>query len=234
MAGLLRRPTFVLVALASFGLLGCPPPVENPDTTGTDASDIARDNGPGPDAADVIHADAPPADVTATGCATAMIGACNLVTNAGCAAGQMCVFSDNGDGGTTGACAPTGTGGTGAPCTSADSCLQGLACLGTPGLCTKLCCAMGDNDPCRTGPGGQRGATCSIPLSGLPLFACLATTNCDWFAQDCPSGGNCRPVDTAGTTTCEAAGTGVDGTACSGAGAVACARGFACISLSSP
>ncbi len=73
-------------------------------------------------------------------------------------------------------------------------------------------------------------ATCAIPLTGLPIFGCLPTVNCDWFAQDCPSGGNCRPVDTAGTTTCDTAGTGVDGDPCSGAGAVACARGFACIS----
>jgi hypothetical protein len=227
MFALLRRPSIALMFTASLGLAGCPQPGA-PDTGFTDASDTVQDTH---NVMDVQH-DAPPTDVpmdtSSATCSTAMLDNCNPVSNAGCMTGQACYFGGNGDGGVTSGCNTPGTITTGHACSTAEGCLPGLACLGTPGTCVKLCCGPSDNQTCRTGPGGMPGATCSIPINGVPFYGCLATQNCDWFAQDCTNGGNCQPVDSSGTTTCATAGTATDGAACGGS-AGDCARGFTCI-----
>lgn len=231
MLAMLRRPSILLVAFTSVGLMNCSQPVEM--DSGTDVTDAGvHDTGTN---MDVQHADVPPTDTGTDGgsatCGTGL-GPCNPVTQTGCGTGMACIFGGDGDGGVTSICTSPGAGAPGATCNSADGCLQGFACLGNPGHCTKICCGPGDNETCRTGVGGVHGATCAIQIQDVNFYGCQATTTCDWFAQDCANAtDNCQPIDSTGTTTCVAGGTGTDGASCGGGtGAVDCARGFICIS----
>jgi hypothetical protein len=220
---MLRRTTTSL-AFALFAITGC-----NGGTMTVD------DTGPADGGMDIVmgdmgvdHGSMGDTAMPETGTDGGSCGAgftCNPITNAGCATGMACITANDGDGGTIAMCVTPGTGGQGAHCATADACMQGFACLGSPGTCMKLCCGAGDNATCRSGPGGVNGATCSIMITGSPFFACQAASNCDWFLQNCPMGGNCQPTDAAGNTTCTTAGTGTQGAACMGP----CAAGFTCI-----
>ncbi len=126
----------------------------------------------------------------------------------------------------TTACGMPGAGGYGATCATPASCMQGFACLN--GTCAKLCCRVGDDSPCRTGPGGVAGASCQLRITGGDVMACLAPVRCDWFAQDCPGGANCQPL-AGGGTSCVVSGTGTEGMPCGEGTTTNCARGFACI-----
>ena len=232
MTAFLRHSSIALAFAASLALVGCSGGTDT-DASTDGGTDVVRD---------VSNMDVQRDDVMGTDggtdggggtCSTGMLGSCNPVTNAGCPTGQACYIVGDGDGGVTASCSTPGTAGAEMPCANADSCLQGFACLGDPGRCVKLCCAPGDNDTCRNGPGGIRGATCSVGIQNVPVFGCQATTNCDWFAQDCANGNNCEPTDATGTTTCTSpGGTGMDGAPCgSASGAVDCALGYACIQL---
>jgi hypothetical protein len=237
MFAILRRSSMVFALTAGLALSACSGGGDT-DVVGTDASDRGTDMGI---TGDVVnpHDAGDTGVVTDTGmtgtCAAAMLGTCNAISNAGCMSGTGCYLANDGSGGVTGMCVSVGTVAVGEACSSANDCIQGLACLGEPGRCVKLCCGPGDNDTCRNGPGFQRGSVCSIPITGLPIYGCQATMNCDWFAQDCANGNNCEPTDATGTTTCTTiVGTGVDGDACgSSTGAVNCALGYTCITIAS-
>jgi hypothetical protein len=237
MLAMLRRTSIYLALATGIALTGCSGENATDGGGGTDAADRSNDTGGQMDVqrpVDVVdtgHA----SDSGGSACAAAMLGMCNAISNEGCTGGQGCYLAGDGDGGVTGMCVPVGSVALGDPCNAANDCIQGLACLGEPGRCVKLCCGAGDNDTCRNGPGGARGAVCSIPITGLPIYACQQTTGCDWFAQDSPNGNNCEPADASGTTTCDTpVGPGVDGDPCgSSTGAVACALGYTCIQIAS-
>jgi hypothetical protein len=216
-----------MVAFAALALGACSGGGGNDagDTRGpSDAGDVAMVTDIGPQ-------DGPPEAGPACGSG---LGPCNPVTNTGCATGQACQTSVNMDQtALVTSCGRAGTGGYGASCMSEDDCMETFTCLGDRG-CMKLCCGLGDDETCRTGPGGRPGATCTAQIAtrnGGPsgLWFCTLPMRCDWFAQDCAGGANCLPVRADGTTECQAAGTSTNGQPCGGSTGMNCARGYICI-----
>lgn len=150
------------------------------------------------------------------------LGACNVVTNANCAAGEGCYAGRNADGGVGASCASAGSRGWGEACSSSNGCREGFACLGTPGSCVKLCC-QNDNASCRDSTrGGRPGAVCAGTVTGSDIRTCMEISSCDVYAA---SGNRC-PVDrprcdiiaSDGTTNCfpqeAGAAPGAEGTVC--------------------
>jgi len=156
----------------------------------------------------------------------AIYSPCNPVTNAGCAAGQMCVIIDSMT--RMSVCVPAGRGAFGAACTSDDDCQEGLNCIGSK--CTRWCCGLGDNGTCRGTPGGRPGAICNIEVEGTGLFACSLPDNCDVHQQNCMDAMQaCVSIGADGTTQCVTPIAGATpGGACSALNG--CPRGYICVS----
>ena len=165
-------------------------------------------------------------------CGMAFGPRCNLVTSAGCMAGQGCYYDPNAMI-RQAVCRTAGSAGWGERCDATTPCREGFACLGNPGACTKLCCP-GDNATCRDeAHGGRAGARCVGTINNLPgVQYCLADSSCDPFAT---TGNGC----TADTPRCEPLGDSAtcvrQGTGCTpgGDGAACCANsccqpGFIC------
>ena len=150
------------------------------------------------------------------------LGPCNVVTSTGCMSGEGCYAVRSADGGVGASCAPVGRRGWGEPCTTANGCREGFACLGTPGSCVKLCC-QNDNASCRDeARGGRPGAVCAGMVNGSDTRTCMEISSCDVYATSgnrCPAERpRCDIIASDGTTNCfpqEAGATpGDDGAAC--------------------
>jgi hypothetical protein len=136
----------------------------------------------------------------------ASLGPCNVVTNANCAVGEGCYAGRSPDGGVGATCAPSGGRGWGEACTTANGCREGFACLGTPGVCVKLCCGT-DNASCRDeARGGRPGAVCAGAVTGSDVRTCMEITSCDVYAASnnrCPAERpRCEIIASDGTTNC--------------------------------
>lgn len=222
----------------SMGLLACgndpapmPPPADVP------ALDAGPDGG-GPDVSspDVAAPDAR-ADGGASACGNTFGPTCNLVTSAGCPAGQGCYFDPRA---TLPAarCRTAGRGGWGDPCTMPTDCREGFACLGSPARCLKLCCE-GDNATCRDeARGGRAGARCAVPAdlrgNNMPTVHVCLGDPCDPFAtagaNRCPAETpRCEPLGDGATCFQQRAGCtpGGDGAPCCSNGC--CQPGFTCV-----
>ncbi|MEZ4407533.1 MAG: hypothetical protein R3A52_13810 [Polyangiales bacterium] len=160
-------------------------------------------------------------------------GTCNLVTGAGCTAGQGC-YAGRVDGGGVGAtCATPASGGWGQPCNTANGCLAGFACLGSPGVCVKLCCADDDASCANTAAGGRAGGVCAGVLTGSDTRLCVQSTACDPRAtasNGCPAAQpRCDIITVRGATACSAANADArgDGAAC--CASAECQVGLVCV-----
>lgn len=214
----MRIPSLACL-LVSSGLLslGCSSATTNPDDGGNGdgaAVDAASDRGA------VTDRVAPDSGFTANCGST--LGPCNVVTNAGCTAGDGCYAGRIADGGVGATCAPAGSHGWGESCTTANGCREGFACLGTPGVCVKLCC-LNDNASCRDeARGGRPGAVCAGAVTGSDVRTCMEIQSCDVYATSanrCPAERpRCEIIASDGTTNCFAQDTagapGGDGVAC--------------------
>jgi hypothetical protein len=164
--------------------------------------------------------DSPPTDVEADGAdggATcgAAIATCNPVANAGCAAGTACYAT----GPSTAMCTAPGTHRAGELCSRPADCLPGLVCITTSmdsmARCYVTCCSPNDNDRCHdTSVGGTSTSSCGLTVPGSNYRACTQPSRCNWFTQNCASGGNCLPVDAVGNTQCWPAGPAGAGASC--------------------
>lgn len=178
-----------------------------------------------PDAAPPI--DVPADDMGSTSMCGPNLGPCNPATGAGCPDGQFCFIVSGATGGEpTGQCGMPGPVGPGMPCASANACQSGLQCLNN--VCTRMCCALGDNTRCRVAGGRDICVALNLRGSTAMLFNCEPTANCDWFAQNCPMATQtCLPILPDGTTQCQTAGTQTAGMPCGGSMG-GCARGLIC------
>ena len=206
------------------------------DTDRSDVSDTVpqadsgpRDSGTGTDAGDPVEMDGG-RDVDMGNTMTSMCpaGACDLVTNAGCAAGEGCYYAAAEAGADPAPlCAPAGTLTTGAPCTDANSCQEGFICVGDPGVCRRICCNGNDAD-CMPGTTGE---LCIINLvddagESTGVGACLLPDDCDPVAQTGCAAGEACLLSGEGSVICAAGGPGMQGDSCEVDG---CAGGFVCI-----
>ena len=71
---------------------------------------------------------------------------CNVTTEAGCAAAEMCVLSANGK-----ICVKAGLGKPGASCKYLNDCAKGLICINNPGVCKLKCHMKGGSPKCAAG-----------------------------------------------------------------------------------
>ncbi len=165
------------------------------------------------------------------GAAACPAGACNLITNEGCAAGEACQFVRTMPGETPAPmCIPAGTGGDGASCDDPSDCREGFACDAANGVCRAVCCGM-DDASC---PIGQRCIINIVDEAGTPQGwgMCKAPDECDILMQSgCPSGQACYPAGSDASVLCAAPtpGAGMQGDDCDSINA--CTGGFICISM---
>lgn len=204
------RPAAALVVLLAFA--GC----SGGTTVGSDA---------GVDAPAVVDLGGTDRGVSESGVPLrcgASVGACNLVTSEGCPSGSGCYAGRTADGGVGATCAAAGGGGWGASCDAANGCRVGFACLGTPGVCTKLCCDV-DHASCRdTAAGGRAGAVCSGSVAGTDARTCADAADCDLYATSgnrCPAERpRCDLIARDGTAACTmqdpASAPGMEGAGC--------------------
>ena len=176
-----------------------------------------------------------PADGGPTSTCGATLGACNIVTNTGCTAGNGCYAARGADGGVAATCATAGPHGWGDTCSSANDCREGFACLGTPGTCVKLCCGS-DNASCRDeSRGGRAGSLCAGGITGTDVNTCTDVTTCDVYAttgNGCPTDRpRCEFIAADGTTNCYASQPGMTISAEGGPCCVdnRCQPGFVCV-----
>ncbi len=157
-----------------------------------------------------------------TGGMTAMCpaGACNLETNAGCAAGEGCYWD-----GTMPVCVAAGSAGTGAACSAPNDCQEGHVCQND--VCVLVCCGGSDLN-CNT----AAGETC-LNFAGeggvsLGFGACITPSGCSLLTQDCTRmGTGCYPIGGDGSTDCLGAGTDAEGEECTASNS--CAPGLVCL-----
>ncbi|MBN1772122.1 MAG: hypothetical protein JXB32_12710 [Deltaproteobacteria bacterium] len=117
------------------------------------------------------------------GCLAELGGACNLVLQCGCGAGQRCVL-----GGYAEECVPDGTLPEGASCSYSDDCSAGKMCL--PGLDDEPICMQF----CYHDADCPAGRMCLLPLiDGVGYMVCSPPGDgCDPFtAAGCASGDGC-------------------------------------------
>lgn len=138
-------------------------------------------------------------DVAADGgpaCGAAWGTRCNLISGAGCAAGQGC-YLVNGATGMAALCRAAGSAGWDEPCMSPTDCREGFLCV-APGRCAKLCCD--DDSQCNDeSRGGRAGARCmSMLTDGRGLKLCVGDAGCDPFVTSnnrCPAATpRCNPA----------------------------------------
>lgn len=161
------------------------------------------------------------------------LGACNLVTSAGCADHQGC-FVGRLDGGTIATCAvPSPSAQWGTPCETANGCAPGFACVGSPATCVKLCCADDDAHCADVSHGGRAGGVCAGILTGTDTRLCVQSTTCEPLLLTHNGCGADRPrcdvISPRGATTCAAihgSGRG-DGEAC--CANTECRVGYVCV-----
>ncbi len=219
---------FSLILACSLALVACGDddrPADDPTTTDRDMGDTPRDFGPPVDSGPVdLGGDI---DMT-TSTSMCPEGACDLVSNEGCEAGDGCYFAAAAAGEPPAPlCAPAGTLGDGAACSNANDCQEGFICVGDPGVCRKICCADNDED-CDPTTTGQLCLINLVDEAGDPtgVGACQLPDDCDPVAQTgCESPEACFPSGE-GAFTCATPGPGTQGSSCESEG---CAAGFLCI-----
>lgn len=220
-----------LFLACSLALVACGdddrPSDDDPSTTPRDMGP-GRDLGPGVDMFTPDRDLGPPVDMGGTTMTMCPAGACDLVTNAGCPAGDGCYFAAMAAGEPpTPLCAPAGTLGDGAACDSANACQEGFICVGDPGTCRRICC--GDNDDhCDPTTTGQLCLINIVDAEGMPtgVGACQLPDDCDPIEQTgCMSPEACFPSGE-GAFTCAMPGPGTQDDSCEDEG---CAAGFLCI-----
>jgi hypothetical protein len=141
-------------------------------------------------------------------------GDCNYQSQAGCSEEQNCEPQITEAGSVEPRCQPVGSKQRGDSCQPGE-CARGLSCAG--GTCRTLCCG-GDWSVCADGE------TCRGTLfvhdadSGddVPagVGACLPTSDCDVFGDDCAEGQSCQIVDNRGSVSCVESGAGTVGDEC--------------------
>lgn len=200
--------------------------------TDDDTDTTTRDLGPGADLGPGVDLgpapDLGPGVDMGPGTSMCPAGVCDLVTNAGCAAGEGCYFAAAMAGEAPAPlCAPAGTLADGAACDSANACQEGFICVGDPGVCRRICC--GDNDAdCNPGTTGQLCLINIVDADMMPtgVGACQLPDDCDPIAQTgCDGGEACFPSGE-GAFTCATPGPGMQDASCEDTG---CAAGFLCI-----
>lgn len=154
-------------------------------------------------------------------------GDCDLLTNAGCEAGNACYFAAPAMGeAAVPTCAPAGTGGDGDACTMIQDCQEGFVCDNGAGVCRHYCCDGAD-----TGcPTGQSCLVSIVDDMMMPtgVGICRIPDTCDLLAQTgCTDGQGCYPGGGDGTVLCVGAGTAASGEACSFAND--CVPGAVCL-----
>lgn len=156
-------------------------------------------------------------------------GACNLITNEGCPAGQGCYFVATMAGmAATPMCLPAGTVAEGNPCPNAEDCQEGHICIledgeGNPGTCREVCCG-GNASTC-----ANPGATCLGVRDVENLGLCEVPSGCNLIDQEgCAAGQECAVIAADGSTSCvpNQGGTAMQGDSCDD---VPCAPGFLCL-----
>jgi len=207
---------------------------------GDDDSRPAGDAGPipGVDAGPIVAVDSGPIVAVDAGPVTGVdagggggnscpSGACDLLTNAGCEAGQGCYFVTTAEGTPPSPmCLPAGTGAEGATCENSTMCQEGFICVDSE--CRPVCCTEG-GEGC---PVGQACLTTLVdPDTGDPtgVGACSAPDGCVLLTQTgCPDGEGCYPAGGDGSTSCvEPAMNGMQGATCGFSND--CAPGFICL-----
>ncbi len=237
---MIRRSVFIGVLVSTLGCGGSSNPVNPITDAGGGSPDVGmavEDTGP---TADVTGMDGTvPTDGGAT--CGGSLGPCNPVTNTGCAAGMGCyvVASSASDAGTTlqAMCLAAGTHGAGAACMSTNDCLEGFGCLGSPGVCTKLCCGN-DNTSCRDEThGGQLGALCAGTVTGTDFKFCIASMTCNPYlttGNGCPTAMPlCTVIAVDGTTNCNPQNASAGGAGHGCCGLSDCLPGYLCIGSAS-
>lgn len=121
-----------------------------------------------------------------------LAGACDVVCQTGCAAGQSCAIT----GGTASApqtgCVGTGTAGEGEECSGANLCEVGMMCVptaqgATTGTCIKFCRPSGGEPSCATGD-----VCAPITQDGSAGICETPEDECTQFPNDsCAEGQNC-------------------------------------------
>jgi len=202
------------------------PSDDDPTTTPRDLGP-GTDSGPGTDLGPGVDMGGGGMDM-GPGMSMCPAGVCDLVTNAGCMAGEGCYFAASMAGEAPAPlCAPAGTLADGASCDSANACQEGFICVGDPGVCRRICCGDNDND-CDPTTTGQLCLINIVDSAGEPtgVGACQLPDDCDPIDQTgCMGGDACFPSGD-GAFTCAAPGPGTQDSDCEDMG---CAAGFLCI-----
>lgn len=188
--------TLLFLAL-SVSLVACGDDDDRPSTdAGSDSGTVAPDGstpdgGPGEDTGP-----GPDSGPSPTMCPA---GACDLLTGAGCEAGEACyLIAPSMDAAAVPTCAPAGTATEGMPCEFANSCRDGLVCL-ADGVCRRACCG-GSSATCM--PGDFCSGFADAPGAGF----CLTPSGCDFVAQTgCEAGQTCTLISGDGSTLCRPA-----------------------------
>ncbi len=171
----------------------------------------------------------PPADAGSGEGGMCPMGACDLLSNEGCGAGQACYFVRTMPGQPAApTCLPAGTGGDGEACSAPNDCREGFACDGNNGICRAVCCGRSD----ASCPVGQRCIINIVDEDGSPQGwgMCKAPDECDVLMQSgCPDGQACYPAGPDASVLCAPPtdGAGMQGDACDSINS--CAGGFICI-----
>jgi hypothetical protein len=232
----LRAIVFAGALLAACSSTNTPPPSEDAGPTDTGVADLGVTDVPVTDRG-MVTPDTGTPDAGGSRCG--QFPMCNVVTNAGCGAGQGCYAVGGGDAGLSAQCAMSGRAGWDEPCMTADGCREGFACLGSPGRCTRLCCGT-ENSICRDEThGGRPGAICAGVVTGTDIKFCVDPQSCDPYATSnnrCPAEmPRCDVIGADGTTSCRAVraspAPGTDGARC--CMSIECAPGFLCIGMAS-
>lgn len=151
-------------------------------------------------------------------------GACDLITNAGCGAGEACKLVVTAEGMPPSPnCIPAGAAGDGETCSAGGDCQEGLHCQ--DGTCRAYCCSESrtgcpTGQSCLTNLVDQMGNATGVGLCGVP-------SGCDLLAQDCPMGEGCYPTGDAGDCVRPTGVNAMQGGSCTATND--CAPGFACI-----
>ena len=145
-------------------------------------------------------------------------GVCNVITNAGCSGGTVCVLGLSAP-----MCGAGGTGGDNDPCDPLGAdCREGYFCTPISRVCRRFCCP---EDP--TGcPTGQQ---CITRLEGTGVSICTPSARCSPVEQTgCSIAGlACYFYRDDGTTVCAQEGMGTIGSACMSVNG--CRSGLACV-----
>jgi hypothetical protein len=216
--------------LIFFTLCACSTPSPTPlmdaqtETSVTEVSIV--DTSPRPDTS------TPDASVNASCGTPYSMTQCNVITNAGCAAGLGCYLGQDGLGRNAQLCRAAGGAGMGDSCTVSAECREGFLCI-TPGRCAKLCCGDDDASCQDESRGGRVSARCTTPLTGgNGIKLCVADEGCDPFATTnnrCPSNAaRCEPMGD--RTFCRAALATAGGNAAPCCDPSQCQPGYLCIS----